>query len=49
MTIKAEFPFDEDDLECHDNKKEISPAECRKILGMISDFSADFMGFDVRF
>jgi len=26
MTIKAEFPFDEDDLECHDNKKEISPA-----------------------
>ncbi|CAI2386343.1 unnamed protein product [Moneuplotes crassus] len=44
LTLRAEFPFDEE--ETGDDKKDLTPGDCLKILGMISEFDANFMGFD---
>jgi len=48
MNIRAEFPQDKDEEVMGDNKKDMTPADCLKILGMISFDDAEFLGFDGR-
>jgi DNA-directed RNA polymerase II subunit RPB1 len=46
MKIKAEFAFEEDENTTQDNKRDLTPEQCLKILGMISDEDCRFLGFD---
>lgn len=46
LQIKAEFPVEEDEGNLHDNKRDLTPQECLKILGRISGEDCKFLGFD---
>lgn len=46
MSIKAEFVQEENDDSIADNKRDLTPSDCLKILGMISFDDAEFLGFD---
>lgn len=50
MRIKAEFPLDDENRNpTVDNKRDLSPEQCLKILGSISNPDIDFLGFDSSF
>ena len=47
LRIKADFPIDEEDPSTNDNKRDLTAAECLKILGRISPDDCRFLGFDL--
>jgi len=46
LKIKAEFQIEEDEGQTTDNKRDLTAAECLKILGRISEEDCRFLGFD---